>query len=103
MTGSKTEENRLKQLKQLPALCDSLQFLFTSSKKNVMFMGEVMAKLIASAKIPVSTDDMSKLIKLLSNLCPEWCVITENDAGSLVRIDKSIPLKQVKEKVAQCK
>lgn len=41
-------------LNKIPLVADSLSFLFSMSKKNVLFMGEVTEKLIASLKSPVS-------------------------------------------------
>lgn len=45
-------------LSKLPSIADSLSFLFVTAKKNVLFMGEVVEKLAASSKAPISKGNL---------------------------------------------
>jgi len=61
-----------------------------------MFVREVSRKLSESYKVPLSEDEAEEHITLLAEVAPKWCSIAVADTGSILRVDRTQPLKEVK-------
>jgi len=90
-------------LSRLPDMVDSIYYMYTSAKRNVMFVREVSRKLSESYKVALSENEAEEHINLLAEVTPTWCSIAVADTGRILRIDRTIPLKDVKVMLAESK
>ncbi|KAG2186760.1 hypothetical protein INT44_002986 [Umbelopsis vinacea] len=88
-------------LSRLPDMVDSIYYMYTSAKRNVMFVREVSRKLSESYKVPLSESEAEAHITLLAEVAPKWCSIAVADTGSILRVDRTQPLKEVKATLLQ--
>lgn len=96
MTAAKAKDDKGES--SLPELVDRLLVIFTSCRKNVMPLEDLIQRLSSTN----AGKDDSEIIKRLTVLIPEWLTIVQlNSQESVLRIDKNIPIKTVKEWLTQ--
>ncbi|KAJ1963819.1 hypothetical protein IWQ62_003102 [Dispira parvispora] len=88
---------RRAMLSRLPDMTDTLSFLFYSSKRNVMRLNELAPRLSDSYKTPLSESEAVQHIHLLSTVAPEWCKLVTVGSDTMVRLDRLVAVKKVKE------
>lgn len=47
------------------------------------------------------TAEAREHIKLLAEVAPEWCKLTDLDIGTVLRFDRNVEVKRVREKVQE--
>ncbi|KAJ1650830.1 hypothetical protein IWQ61_008464 [Dispira simplex] len=87
-------------LSRLPDMADTLSFLFYASKRNVMRLNELAPRLSDSYKTPLSEAEAVQHIHMLSTVAPEWCKLVAVGVETMVRLDRLVAVKQVKELIA---
>ncbi|KAK9762087.1 replication licensing factor Cdt1, partial [Basidiobolus ranarum] len=89
--------SRKTMLSRIPAIADSINFIFTSSKKTVLRQGEVVRKIIESYKTPLSEAEVMDHLKLVSELAPKWLKLMPIGNSVMVKLDRLSSVKDVKE------
>lgn len=84
---------------QLSDLASSLTFLFGTSGKSALLLGDVITKITAGAKNALSTDDVADQVKRLCVLVPEWISLVVSGQAQIVKIDKRVGLREVQSKI----
>ncbi|CAG8517493.1 17428_t:CDS:2 [Cetraspora pellucida] len=93
---SSAKKHQRTMLSRLLDMTDSISFMYASSKKNVMYMGEVIATLKESLNIPISQHEIAEYLEYLSKIAPDWCTISYSlEQKKLMKINHSFPVKNV--------
>ncbi|KAK9718799.1 hypothetical protein K7432_005245 [Basidiobolus ranarum] len=84
-------------LSRLPSIADSINFIFSSSKKTVLRQGEVVRKIIESYKIPLSEAEVVNHVKVASELAPDWIKLMPIGNSVMIKLDRTCLVKDVKD------
>ena len=98
MAGPTSAKHKL-ILSSLPGLIDTLSFLFSSSKKTVLFLSVVQERLRQSSSAPWSNEELDERLDTLQKHLPGWITVNRTEAPFTVRIDRSISPKALKEQL----
>ncbi|RUS15853.1 hypothetical protein BC937DRAFT_91899 [Endogone sp. FLAS-F59071] len=102
MYGESPEKTqRRTMMSRLPDIVDSISFVFSSAKKNVMYLRDVGKKVSESYKIPLSEAEAEEHLRLLTEIVPDWCRLSSVDNGMLLKIEKSKTLGEVKARIRE--
>ncbi|KAJ1978333.1 hypothetical protein H4R35_001952 [Dimargaris xerosporica] len=85
---------------RLPAMADTLSFLFYANHKNVLRLKDMAAKLADSYKLPLSESEAMEHIQTMAKLVPQWCKIVAIGGETMLRLDRTVSLRQVKDILA---
>ncbi|KAF0528104.1 DNA replication factor Cdt1 [Gigaspora margarita] len=96
MANASAKKRQRTMLNRLLDMTDSISFMYMSSNKNVMYLGEVIATLKESLNIPISQNEIVEHLEHLSKIAPDWCTISYSlDQKKLMKINHSFPVKNV--------
>lgn len=94
-------------LSTLPATAQTVAFVFSSARKSALFLADLTAKLVQSAKSPLSVGDAREALELLQKCVPEWIRV---DGGGGVGgegiwvvkiVDKTLSMKWVWDRIEE--
>jgi len=88
-------------LSRLPAIIDTISFSYRNLNKSALPLAEISSRVVNSYKNPLSEQEATSSIELLSSICPDFCQICIVGKLRMVRINRSILAKEVKDKVSQ--
>lgn len=99
MTGP--NNNISKQLyASLPDLIERLSFLFSSSKKSVLFLSHVHERLKQSMGCPWSESELNERLDVLGKHLDDWIIINRTDAPFTVKLAKTCSsVKELRERI----
>ncbi|OZJ02621.1 hypothetical protein BZG36_03835 [Bifiguratus adelaidae] len=92
-----TERQNL--LKTLPRVVETVQFLFTGEKRAVLGLQDVVRRLIDSLGMSMSEMEVTKHLHAMAKELPMWCEIVNPGSGDVLRVDTSMKLKDLKERL----
>ncbi|CAK1586071.1 unnamed protein product [Parnassius mnemosyne] len=95
MTKSSEHEQKYFIYSRLPDLARTLRNIFVTERKNVLALNIVLSKLESSFKANVSTADLQRDIKLLTEEVPQWIKLHEIRNTTYLKLDKNCDLKQI--------
>ncbi|KAJ3415063.1 replication licensing factor Cdt1 [Chytridiales sp. JEL 0842] len=94
-------------LKKKAMLCRLLEvgqaviYFFKSSQKNVLPIKEVGQYVITAARNPLSHTEACDHVRLLAEVCPEWCKLVDLIAGTFVRVEpNTVKIPTLKSRIA---
>ncbi|KAJ1560177.1 replication licensing factor Cdt1 [Cladochytrium tenue] len=64
--------------------------VFSTRKKTVLPLQDVGEYVQTAVRSPISHDESCDHVRLLAEVCPEWCTIEATSAGPVVRIDPGV-------------
>ncbi|CAG4947240.1 unnamed protein product [Parnassius apollo] len=101
MTKSSEHEQKYFIYSRLPDLARTLRNIFVTERKNVLALNIVLSKLESSFKANVSTADLQRDIKLLTEEVPQWIKLHEIRNTTYLKLDKNCDLKQITSKLEE--
>ncbi|KAJ3022781.1 replication licensing factor Cdt1 [Thoreauomyces humboldtii] len=97
---SATAIRRNAMLSRLGDLAQAMSFLYASKQRTVLDLPHVAQSMSNSLSCSLSVGEARDHVTLLAEVAPEWCTITHlGSTGTHVKIDRSIPVAVIKEKV----
>ncbi|KAJ3155139.1 hypothetical protein HDU89_007329 [Geranomyces variabilis] len=89
-------------LSRLGLVAQALNFIYSVESKNVLNVNDVVRRLANSLKASLSEAEALEHLKLLAQVAPQYCELTDLSLlGTQVRIDRSVTVATVKEKIAK--
>ncbi|XP_045525716.1 DNA replication factor Cdt1 [Pieris brassicae] len=95
MTRSTETEQKYVIYTRLPDLARTLRNIFVTERKNVLALNIILSKLDSSFKSHVSSTDLQRDIKILTETVPKWVQLHEIRNTSYLKLDKITDLKLV--------
>lgn len=99
MTRSSDQDQKYLIYSRLPDLARTLRNIFVTERKNVLPLSMVVSKLDSSFKSKVSSKDLERDIKALTEETPEWVKLHEIRNTTYLKLDKNTDLKQIVSKL----
>ncbi|KAI8426160.1 hypothetical protein MSG28_005102 [Choristoneura fumiferana] len=99
MTRSSDQDQKYLIYSRLPDLARTLRNIFVTERKNVLPLTMVLSKLDSSFKSNVSSKDLERDIKALTEETPEWVKLHEIRNTTYLKLDKNSDLKQIVSKL----
>ncbi|KAL1921635.1 uncharacterized protein VTP21DRAFT_10277 [Calcarisporiella thermophila] len=100
MFATSTEEVRKRAMvSRLPAMADSIAYIFASHRKSAIGLRYVANKISESQSLPLSEAEVVEHIKMLADIVPQWCKLSlmENMGGHWLRLETGVELTEVRE------
>nr|XP_015223487.1 PREDICTED: DNA replication factor Cdt1 isoform X2 [Lepisosteus oculatus] len=101
MTRDPQQEERLLMMSRLGELARILRNVFVAEKKPALIMELACNRVIASHRSLMTTGEMEKHLKLLSELTPEWLAIHPVRKDLYLKLNKNMDLNVVLEQLSQ--
>ncbi|CAK1545012.1 unnamed protein product [Leptosia nina] len=95
MTRSSENEQKYMVYTRLPDLARTLRNIFVTERKNVLALNIILSKLDSSFKSNVSSSDLQRDIKILTEVIPDWVKLHEIRNATYLKLDKNTDLKSV--------
>lgn len=99
MTRSNDQDQKFFIYSRLPDLARTLRNIFVTERKNVLALNIILSKLNSSFKANVSSNDLQRDIKILSEEVPEWVKLHNIRNVSYLKLDRAGDLKAVVSKL----
>jgi len=102
MTGiSEGTTHKELEVQQLQELADNLYFLFGTAQKSALPLGDITSKISLGSTTALSSSDIISRIRRLSEVVPSWLQFVASGSAQVVRIDRSLTMKTVKDSIFQ--
>lgn len=101
MTRNPQQEQRLLMMSRLPELARILRSVFVAEKKPALLMETACSRVIASYRSLVTAGEMEKHLRLLAELLPDWLAIHPIRKDIYLKLNKSVDLNVVVERLNQ--
>ncbi|XP_045495903.1 DNA replication factor Cdt1 [Colias croceus] len=95
MTRSSENEQKYAIYSRLPDLARTLRNIFVTERKNVLALNIILSKLDSSFKSNVSSSDLQRDIKMLTEEVPDWIKMHEIRNATYLKLDKNTDLKTI--------
>lgn len=99
MTRPAEHEQKYAIYSRLPDLARTLRNIFVTERKNVLALNIILSKLDSSFKANISSSDLQRDIKVLTEEVPEWIKLHDIRNNTYLKLDKNIDLKQISTKL----
>ncbi|TPX55397.1 hypothetical protein PhCBS80983_g05355 [Powellomyces hirtus] len=94
------EIRRKAMLSRLGDVAQALSFMYANARKDVLGLPYIAQSLSNSLPSSISEVEAREHVKLLAEIAPEWCTVTELSlVGTVVRIERGELVKNVKDKI----
>lgn len=101
MSGSNSE--RVNMLGRLPNFIKILRTFFLTEKKAALLIEEVVKKVGESHRSAIGSSAAEAHIRLIAEVAPEWLTITKVSTGTYVKINKTMDINKIVEKIEKQK
>ncbi|MBN3299416.1 CDT1 factor, partial [Amia calva] len=101
MTRNPQQEERLLMMSRLGELARILRNVFVAEKKPALIMEVACSRVIASYRTVLTSAEMEKHLRLLSELTPDWLTILPIRKDFYLKLNKTMDLNMVVEKLNQ--
>jgi chromatin licensing and DNA replication factor 1 len=99
MTRSSGDAQKYLVYSRLPDLARTLRNIFVTERKNVLALNIILSKLDSSFKANVSSSDLQRDIKVLTEEVPEWIKLHEVRNTTYLKLDKNADLNNIVSKL----
>ncbi|XP_053127179.1 DNA replication factor Cdt1 isoform X2 [Hemicordylus capensis] len=100
MTRNPQQEQRLDMLARLPEMARILRNVFVAEKKQALTLEVACLRMMASYRSLMTPGEMEKHLRLFSELLPDWVSILPIRKDTYVKLEKSVDLNVVVERLA---
>ncbi|XP_038610250.1 DNA replication factor Cdt1 [Tachyglossus aculeatus] len=101
MTRNPQREERLDLLARLPEMTRLLRNVFVAEKKPALAMEVVCARMLGSYRSSMTTGEMERHLRLLTELLPDWLSAHPIRADTYLKLDKTLDLNLISERLAR--
>ena len=99
LTSQQLESKRANKRIGLHKLIDQIRTILLYAKKTTIFLSDLIEKLMSVQQDFKSKEEIISSIYELRNICPEFIELKSNVEGALIKVDKTLQLSLVKNKV----
>lgn len=99
MTRSSEHEQNYLIYSRLPDLARTLRNIFVTERKNVLALNIILSKLDSSFKSKVSSNDLQRDIKELTEQVPDWIKLHDIRNTTYLKLDRNAELKNITSKL----
>ncbi|XP_053255971.1 DNA replication factor Cdt1 [Podarcis raffonei] len=100
MVRNPQQERRLDMLSRLPEMARVLRNVFVAEKKQALPMEVACQRMMASYRSLMTFGETEKHLRLLSELLPDWVSVLPIRQETYIKLDKSVDLNIVTERLA---
>ncbi|XP_028931058.1 DNA replication factor Cdt1 isoform X2 [Ornithorhynchus anatinus] len=101
MTRNPRREERLDLLARLPEMTRLLRNVFVAEKKPALAMEVVCARMIGSYRSAMTSGEMERHLRLLTELLPDWLSAHPIRTDTYLKLDKTVDLNLISERLAK--